>query len=160
LSQFNNFRHFILVKQSDSFPKGWHIINWVLWWIDNCFVNTSSHVPVLYFEKKNCVIQNAIITWTDIFFKTCAKTDQLFRKANETPGQMCFKYAKFRIERVNPFVWLVDTNNCSKHRKGKLRYNFYFLIQGLRRPRVMRNWRFKVDCGALRSVIYAPMCAL
>jgi hypothetical protein len=32
-------------------------------------------------------------------------------------GQMCFKYAKFRIERVNPFVWLVDTNNCSKHRK-------------------------------------------
>jgi hypothetical protein len=23
---------------------------------------------------------------------------------NETPGQMCFKYAKFRIERVNPFV--------------------------------------------------------
>jgi hypothetical protein len=26
---------------------------------------------------------------------------------------MCFKYAKFRIERVNPFVWLVDTNNCS-----------------------------------------------
>jgi hypothetical protein len=32
------------------------------------------------------------------------KTDQLFRKENETPGQMCFKYAKFRIERVNPFV--------------------------------------------------------
>jgi hypothetical protein len=30
LSQFNNFRHFILVKQSDSFPKGWHIISWVL----------------------------------------------------------------------------------------------------------------------------------
>ena len=25
-------------------------------------VNTSSHVPVLNFEEKNCVIQNAIIT--------------------------------------------------------------------------------------------------
>jgi hypothetical protein len=23
-------KHFILVKQSDSFPKEWHIINWVL----------------------------------------------------------------------------------------------------------------------------------
>jgi hypothetical protein len=34
-------------------------------------VNTSSHVPVLNFEEKNCVIQNAIITWTDIFFRTC-----------------------------------------------------------------------------------------
>jgi hypothetical protein len=22
---------------SDSFPKGWHIINWVLCWFDNCF---------------------------------------------------------------------------------------------------------------------------
>jgi hypothetical protein len=32
-------------------------------------VNNSSHVPVLNFEKKNCVIQNAIITWTDIFLE-------------------------------------------------------------------------------------------
>ena len=32
-------------------------------------VNTSSHVPVLNFEEKNCVIQNAIITWTDIFLE-------------------------------------------------------------------------------------------
>ena len=32
-------------------------------------VNTSSHVPVLNFEEKNWVIQNAIITWTDIFLE-------------------------------------------------------------------------------------------
>jgi hypothetical protein len=32
-------------------------------------VNNSSHVPVLNFEKKNCVIQNAIITWNDIFLE-------------------------------------------------------------------------------------------
>jgi hypothetical protein len=59
--------------------------------------------------------QNGLF-FTVPFFST--KTDQLFRKENETPGQMYFKYAKFRS--VNPFVWLIDTNNCSKHRKGKV----------------------------------------
>jgi hypothetical protein len=64
-------------------------------------VNTSSHVPVLNFEEKKMCNPNSIQPESRIH---STKTDQLFRKENETPGQMCFKYAKFRIERVNPFV--------------------------------------------------------
>jgi hypothetical protein len=74
------------------------------------------------------------------------KTDQLFRKENETPGRMCFKYAKFRIERVNPFVWF--HGYCTAHVYVVIHWHCYCTAQ-------FRDWKGHAPCaiGASKSIV-------
>ena len=66
-------------------------------------VNTSSHVPVWNFEEKNCVIQNAIITWTDIFFRTC-----VLYFFHLSLVKTIFKSAKYPVDNI-PSLWKTIT---------------------------------------------------